>query len=277
MSDIVVLESSDAIIHVEDIGSEPAHIVIKENVPDIIMVLAEQGPPGPSDWNLITNKPPLVTTVAGKSGTVTLDKNDVGLTNVDNTPDLNKPVSTAQQTALDTKVDKVGGKQLSDENYTMAEKNKLAGLGPDLVVSVAGKQGVVVLNKGDVGLGNVDNTSDMGKPVSTLQQSALNNKVDKSGVKQLSDENYTLVEKNKLSGIQSGAQVNALIDWNSVGGDSKIYNKPTIFPPTSHGNEAHNPAFLTQADLPPEILSGTGNPPSPTGLANGVLYFKYLS
>ena len=33
----------------------------------------------------------------------TLDKTAVGLSNVDNTSDLNKPVSTATQTALDTK------------------------------------------------------------------------------------------------------------------------------------------------------------------------------
>jgi hypothetical protein len=43
--------------------------------------------------------------VAGKTGNVVLDKNDVGLSNVDNTSDINKPVSTAQQTALNAKYD----------------------------------------------------------------------------------------------------------------------------------------------------------------------------
>lgn len=38
---------------------------------------------------------------------LTFSKADVGLGNVDNTSDTSKPVSTAQQTALDTKVDKV--------------------------------------------------------------------------------------------------------------------------------------------------------------------------
>jgi hypothetical protein len=46
----------------------------------------------------------------------------------------------------------------------------------DDVVSVNGQQGVVVLTKSDVGLGNVDNTSDANKPVSTAQQTALNAK-----------------------------------------------------------------------------------------------------
>lgn len=58
-------------------------------------------------------------------------KAQVGLGNVDNTSDEDKPVSTAQQAALDA------------------------------------------LTKDDVGLDNVDNTSDINKPVSTLQQAAI--------------------------------------------------------------------------------------------------------
>ena len=46
------------------------------------------------------------------------------------------------------------------------------------VDSVAGKTGVVTLVKGDVGLGNVDNTSDINKPVSTAQQTAINLKAN---------------------------------------------------------------------------------------------------
>ena len=42
------------------------------------------------------------------------------------------------------------------------------------------------------------------------------------------DNNYTTTEKTKLSGIQSGAEVNVNADWNSVSGDSKILNKPSI-------------------------------------------------
>lgn len=45
--------------------------------------------------------------------------------------------------------------------------------GNETVTSVAGDTGDVVLVKGDVGLGNVDNTSDANKPISTATQSAL--------------------------------------------------------------------------------------------------------
>lgn len=48
----------------------------------------------------------------------------------------------------------------------------------DQVSSVNGLQGVVVLGKGDIGLGNVDNTTDATKPVSAPQQTALDGKLN---------------------------------------------------------------------------------------------------
>ena len=81
----------------------------------------------PSD----TSRVPTTRKVAGHalSTDVTLIKSDVGLGNVDNTADVDKPISTAQQTALDGKVDKVTGKGLSTNDYTTAEKSKLAAFG----------------------------------------------------------------------------------------------------------------------------------------------------
>ena len=55
------------------------------------------------------------------------------------------------------------------------------------VASVAGKTGVVTLAKADVGLGNVDNTSDANKPVSTATQTALNAKANTSHSHAISD------------------------------------------------------------------------------------------
>ena len=47
---------------------------------------------------------------------------------------------------------------------------------PYPVTSVNNKTGAVTLAKGDVGLGNVDNTSDVNKPISNATQAALNDK-----------------------------------------------------------------------------------------------------
>lgn len=53
-------------------------------------------------WSRIENTQNVLS-VAGKTGAVTLVKGDVGLGNVDNVSDANKPVSTAQQAALNLK------------------------------------------------------------------------------------------------------------------------------------------------------------------------------
>ena len=73
-------------------------------------------------------------------------------------------------TSIGNKVDKVNGKQLSDENYSATEKNKLA---------------------------NLQNFDPY-----TLN-SAIAQKVDKVEGKQLSTNDYTTAEKNKLAGLES--------------------------------------------------------------------------
>lgn len=58
---------------------------------------------------------------------------------------------------------------------------------------------------------------------------AVGNKVDKISGKGLSTNDYTTAEKNKLSGIASGAEVNVQPDWNTTDttSDAYIKNKPT--------------------------------------------------
>ena len=57
------------------------------------------------DLNITTNTSGLVTDANGSISTRDLTPSDLGLGNVDNTSDANKPVSTAQQTEIDTKAD----------------------------------------------------------------------------------------------------------------------------------------------------------------------------
>lgn len=177
-----------------------------------------------------------VSSVAGRTGAVTLTKSDVDLNNVDNTTDANKPVSTAVQSALDLKVSsallaiangvatlgadgKIPSSQLASiatgETFVVADQVARLGLlsavkgdvavqidtnesyilsvntptvnaswikllFPATVSSVAGKTGAVSLMKTDIGLPNIDDTSDADKPISTATQAALNGKLDKS-------------------------------------------------------------------------------------------------
>lgn len=121
--------------------------------------------------------------------------------------------------------------------------------------------------KNDIGLGNVDNTSDLNKPISTATQTALDGKVDKVTGKGLSENDFTDALKTKLDGIEAGAEVNVNADWNATSGDAQILNKPTI-PDASD--------FVEKSDYTPahSILaqqSGTGSPTAVTIGTNEIL------
>jgi hypothetical protein len=217
-----------------------------------------------------------VQSVASKTGAVTLVKGDVGLGNVDNTSDANKPVSTATQAALDGKVDEnavitgatktkitydakglvtagadattadiadssnkryVTDAQLtiigntsgtnSGDNATNSQYSGLAASKQDTLVSgtniktLEGQSllgsGNIDLSKSDVGLGNVDNTSDANKPVSTATQTALDAKTNKLITTNRQTASYTLVlsDADKLVEMNVGSANDLTIPLNS--------------------------------------------------------------
>jgi hypothetical protein len=111
------------------------------------------------------------------------------------------------------------------------------------------------ITKDQVGLGNVDNTSDVNKPISTAIQTALNLKVDKIAGKGLSTNDYTNTEKTKLTGIAEGAEVNVNADWNATSGDAQILNKPTI--PSISGLATTTYVDTQDATKQATLVSGT--------------------
>lgn len=177
---------------------------------------------------VFANSPALVT----PTGIV---KNDVGLGNVDNTSDLSKPISTATQAALDLK------QPLDSDLTTWAGITPAAGVGTFLttpssanlrsaVTDETGTGALVFANspalvtptgivKGDVGLGNVDNTSDATKNAAAV---TLTNKT-------------ISLTNNTLSG--SLAEFNTALtgaDFVSIAGVETLTNK-TLTTPTLTG------------------------------------------
>ena len=90
---------------------------------------------------------------------IVLHKKDVGLANVDNTSDLDKPISTAVQNALD-----LLNTDLTDDILDVDDR---------LIVHIHDFNNPHRVTKHQVGLGNVDNTSDADKPVSRATQREL--------------------------------------------------------------------------------------------------------
>jgi hypothetical protein len=183
----------------------------------------------PGTWGQITgalsNQTDLQQTLNTKEGTISggttsqywrgdkswqnLNSSVVGLGNVDNTTDLNKPISIAAQTALDAKVptsrtitiNGFGYDLTSNVNFTIPQGvwGQITGTlsnQNDLQQTLNTKEGTISggttsqywrgdkswqnLNSSAVGLANVDNTTDLGKPISTATQTALDLKVPTS-------------------------------------------------------------------------------------------------
>ena len=133
-------------------------------------------------------------------------KAQVGLDQVNNTSDVNKPISTATQRALDNKVDKIDGKQLSTNDYTTAEKNKVAESINKSAANTLINMAIGKLTKASVGLDNVDNTADVNKEV----LSATKLKTARTLWGQLFD-GTTNVSGN-ITGIGSGAEARMNIE-----------------------------------------------------------------
>lgn len=120
---------------------------------------------------------------AKQSTKPTYTKTEVGLSNVDNTSDMNKPISTAVQTEITringingdfenriTALEESGGGGGGTKSYTpLTDKPKINGV--ELIGNMTSAD--LKIDKVNLGLGNVDNTSDMNKPVSYAVQTEL--------------------------------------------------------------------------------------------------------
>lgn len=196
-----------------------------------------------------TPEPTNVVSVNGMTDNVVLTKSDIGLSNADNTSDINKPISSATQVVVDSLTASIAGKESTsnkgqnngyaslDESgkvptiqlpsfvddvveyvslisfpatgesgkiYVATDTNltyrwsgsayvnisQSLALGETISTAYQGDRGKIAydhsqltsgnphsVTKSDVGLALVDNTSDISKPVSTAQQTAINAKV----------------------------------------------------------------------------------------------------
>lgn len=183
----------------------------------------------------------------------TLNSAAVGLGSVNNTSDVNKPVSTAQQTALNLKANlasptftgTVGGvtaamvglgsvNNTSDASKPVSTAQQAALDAKAPLASPTFTGTVSGITKAMVGLSSVDNTSDVNKPVSTAQQTALNLKLDASqkaavnGVASLDGTTHVpIAQIPDLSSLYGGTDVPGFLFF-TFGGDGTVWEKMNV-------------------------------------------------
>lgn len=159
----------------------------------------------------------------------TYTKSDVGLGNVDNTSDANKPVSTAQQTALDAKTDLTN---ISDVEATTTA-SKAYTTGEYLIYG-----GVLYKVTSDIASGGTITTSGVSANVTAVKVTDEMGHGGSGGTTDYSDlTNKPSINNVTLSGNKTASDLGLATpsdivqsDWNESDDTSKAYiaNKPTI-------------------------------------------------
>ena len=185
------------------------------------------------------------------ASTVAAAKTNLLLNNVDNTTDLNKPISTLTQTAIDTK-ENTANKSIntslgtSDVLFPSQKAVKTyvdaaiattaiadASITDAKIISLSASKvtGVVAIANGGTGastaaaaktnlaLNNVDNTSDVNKPISSLAQTALNakeNTANKSATTTLGTSDVLFPTQNAVKTYVDAAIATTVIADGSI-------------------------------------------------------------
>ena len=213
--------------------------------------------------------------ISAKTNPHNITKDQLELGNVDNTSDIDKPVSIAQQNALDLTISTHNTSELSHNDirfliYDLTTRLNVLADSDDTTLDQLSEIVAYIKNNKSLIDGittskvNVSdiiddlNSSAADKTLSAKQGMILKgliidltalvgNKVDKVSGKGLSTNDYTTSEKNKLNGIATGAEVNVQPDWNVTDptSDAFIKNKPTL---STNGG-------ITYSDAQPTTLS----------------------
>ena len=214
--------------------------------------------------------------VSYRDGDVNITKANIGLENVDNTADTDKPISTATQTALNLKADltyvdaKISAAYHAGGSKTVAELTSAL-----LIADNIGK----VYNMSDSGVTTSDFVEGAGKPINEgdnvgicnvgTEESPVykfdllsgfvdlsayytktesdNKYVTKETGKGLSTEDYTTADKNKLAGIEAEANKTVVDSAMSDSSTNPLQNKVITKELEGAKTATGNPITVTDA------------------------------
>lgn len=232
--------------------------------------------------------------ISDESNPHNVTKTQVGLGNADNTSDIDKPVSTAQQNALNTALSTHNTSESSHSDIRLLISGLTTRLNAiadsddttldqlsEIVAYIKNNKSLIDgITTSKVNVSDIidDLTTNSGDKVLSAKQGTIlkglitdlteivGTKVDKVSGKVLSTNDYTTEEKNKLNGIATGAEVNVQADWNVTDANSGAFikNKPNIptVPtslPANGGNSDTSTKWATARNIDGMSVQGDAN------------------
>ena len=221
------------------------------------------------------------------ASTIAAAKTNLALNNVDNTTDLNKPISTLTQAALDVKENSanksatttlgtsdvlfptqnavktyvdaaiattaVADGSITDAKIVSVSASKITGVVP--VANGGTGASTVAAAKTNLALNNVDNTTDLNKPISTLTQAALDlkeNAANKSATTTLGTSDVLFPTQNAVKTYVDAAIATTVITDGSIT-DAKIVSvsasKITGVVPVANGGTGASTVAAAKTNL----------------------------
>ena len=216
---------------------------------------------------------------------------DTALSNTSTNPVQNKVINSALANKAGTSVATTSANGL----MSSTDKSKLDGIATGAQVNTitgvkgnsesAYRTGNVNITKANIGLGNVDNTSDANKPISTAVQTALNGKqATMSAGTGISLNGTTINHSNSVTAATTaiGSKTKVPCIKYDAQGHITSCTTATIYPPTSAGtsgqiwqSDGSGTGVWQTLDTTPK--SGSGNAITSGGVYNAINYTRHFT
>lgn len=232
--------------------------------------------------------------ISNESNPHKVSKEQLELGNVDNTSDIDKPVSISQQNALDSALSTHNTSESSHSDMRILISGLTTRLNAlsdsddttldqlsEIVAYIKNNKSLIDgITTSKVNVSDIidDLTTNSGDKVLSAKQGTIlkglitdltaivGDKVDKVSGKGLSTNDYTTAEKNKLGSVATGAEVNVQSDWNVNDANSGAFikNKPNIptVPtslPANGGNSDTSTKWATARNIDGMSVQGDAN------------------
>lgn len=201
--------------------------------------------------------------ISGLKASLSLQRSDVGLSNVDNTSDINKPISTATQTALNLKANSADVYTKTESNSNFEPKNS------NIQAHISSTSNPHSVTKSQIGLSNVPN-------IDATQRSNHTGTQTSSTISDFNDAiDDLIVASSNINKNYNGTNITLSSSYNTI-------RERWVYGSVSIGDNSTVPILITSSGVITKVKAFCKTAPTGSDLVidilkNGVSIFPTVS